>query len=214
MPFTNYFSARQEEPTKFKDFRYSKNKFGKGIDAVFGIKRLVGEKGGKTELQSIRFDKDTFSKEQAKEWLKKNNFKMVLEEVKEIIKEEVLNYRKKPTEHEVIKYTGSNGDDIEKWSKGKVKDAEDKLEIETLEGTMTASKGDWIIKGLKGEFWAIKPDIFELTYEPIPEDLEESDFSTTAPTSIETGQVPKYYTRIYKIIPKMNKKFNEQKINR
>lgn len=37
--------------------------------------------------------------------------------------------------------------------------------IETLEGEMTAEPGDWIIKGVKGEFYPCKPDIFEATYE-------------------------------------------------
>jgi hypothetical protein len=40
--------------------------------------------------------------------------------------------------------------------------------IATLEGDMTASPGDWIIKGVKGEFYPCKPDIFEATYEPLP----------------------------------------------
>lgn len=40
------------------------------------------------------------------------------------------------------------------------------LEIRTLEGTMTASEGDWIIRGVKGELYPCKPDIFEATYEP------------------------------------------------
>lgn len=40
------------------------------------------------------------------------------------------------------------------------------IEIETLEGTMLAEPGDWIIKGVKGEFYPCKPDIFEATYEP------------------------------------------------
>ena len=38
--------------------------------------------------------------------------------------------------------------------------------IETLEGTMRAELGDWIIKGVKGEYYPCKPDIFEATYEP------------------------------------------------
>jgi hypothetical protein len=38
--------------------------------------------------------------------------------------------------------------------------------IDTLEGEMTASIGDWIITGVKGEHYACKPDIFEATYEP------------------------------------------------
>lgn len=37
--------------------------------------------------------------------------------------------------------------------------------IETLEGKMRADMGDWIIKGVKGEFYPCKPDIFEATYE-------------------------------------------------
>jgi hypothetical protein len=38
--------------------------------------------------------------------------------------------------------------------------------IHTLEGVMTISPGDWIIRGIKGEFYPCKPDIFEATYEP------------------------------------------------
>jgi len=40
-------------------------------------------------------------------------------------------------------------------------------EIETLEGTMRANPGDWIIKGIKGELYPCKPDIFEQTYEKV-----------------------------------------------
>ncbi|MBY0523433.1 MAG: hypothetical protein K2R98_08535 [Gemmataceae bacterium] len=40
------------------------------------------------------------------------------------------------------------------------------IAIGTLEGAMHASPGDWIIKGVKGEFYPCKPDIFEATYEP------------------------------------------------
>lgn len=40
------------------------------------------------------------------------------------------------------------------------------LHIETLEGRMTAQPGDWIIRGVQGEFYPCKPDIFEQTYEP------------------------------------------------
>ena len=40
--------------------------------------------------------------------------------------------------------------------------------IATLEGVMQASPGDWIIKGVQGEFYPCKPDIFEATYEAVP----------------------------------------------
>ena len=39
--------------------------------------------------------------------------------------------------------------------------------IKTIEGTMYAIEGDWIIKGIKGEFYPCKPDIFEATYEAV-----------------------------------------------
>ena len=41
--------------------------------------------------------------------------------------------------------------------------------IATLEGVMTASPGDWIIQGVKGDLYPCKPDIFEATYEPVDE---------------------------------------------
>lgn len=45
------------------------------------------------------------------------------------------------------------------------------VEIHTLEGTMRADLGDWIITGVKGERYPCKPDVFEATYEPVDEDL-------------------------------------------
>jgi len=45
----------------------------------------------------------------------------------------------------------------------------DGLIIKTLEGDMRASIGDWIIKGVQGEFYPCKPDIFEKTYEKVAE---------------------------------------------
>ena len=43
----------------------------------------------------------------------------------------------------------------------------DKVVIKTLEGYMIASPGDYIIKGVKGELYPCKPDIFESTYEMV-----------------------------------------------
>ena len=47
-----------------------------------------------------------------------------------------------------------------------IKDSQYAL-IETLEGTMRANANDWIIKGVNGELYPCKPDIFEKTYEPV-----------------------------------------------
>jgi hypothetical protein len=41
------------------------------------------------------------------------------------------------------------------------------LEIETLEGIMKANKGDWIIRGVKGELYPCKPDVFDMTYKKV-----------------------------------------------
>lgn len=47
------------------------------------------------------------------------------------------------------------------------------LKIKTLEGTMQANFGDWIIKGVQGEYYPCKPDIFEKTYDLVSEDNGE-----------------------------------------
>lgn len=44
------------------------------------------------------------------------------------------------------------------------------LDIPTLEGTMHADENDWVIKGVNGELYPCKPDIFEKTYEPVETD--------------------------------------------
>jgi len=44
------------------------------------------------------------------------------------------------------------------------------IAIDTLEGRMTASPGDWVIRGVQGEFYPIKSDIFEATYERVADD--------------------------------------------
>ena len=44
---------------------------------------------------------------------------------------------------------------------------DEEVEIETLEGIMKANKGDWIIRGVKGELYPCKPDVFDMTYEKV-----------------------------------------------
>lgn len=83
-------------------------------------------------------------------------------------------FKKKPVAIEAMQYTGTreNVDAIFAWSGpgliwNKCSDPAAGLCIHTLEGTMTALPGDWIIKGIKGEFYPCKPDIFEGSYEPV-----------------------------------------------
>ena len=55
------------------------------------------------------------------------------------------------------------------YEDGEVIFADDRVHITTLEGTMTGNSDDWIIRGVKGELYPCKPDIFEATYERVAE---------------------------------------------
>lgn len=81
-----------------------------------------------------------------------------------------MKYRKKPVEVEAIKYDGDNINEVAAFVgdqfAGQHATNSDYYEIETLEGVMTASIGDYIIKGVQGEFYPCKPDIFYATYDP------------------------------------------------
>ena len=84
-----------------------------------------------------------------------------------------MKFRKKPVVIEAVQFTGNNffecagfmGHGSEVLNNDMLHSTDTPV-IETLEGTLTASLGDWIIKGVKGEFYPCKPDIFAATYEP------------------------------------------------
>lgn len=76
-------------------------------------------------------------------------------------------YRKKPVVIEAVQYLGTNFDEIEAFVGGDAEFRSGELIVATLEGPLHASPQDWIIKGVKGEFYPCKPDIFEATYEPV-----------------------------------------------
>lgn len=79
---------------------------------------------------------------------------------------EVKKYRKKPVVIEAIQFDGTNSSQVKDWVGTCFYIGNDsKLLIKTLEGEMTISKGDYVIKGVKGEFYPCKPDIFEESYE-------------------------------------------------
>lgn len=82
-----------------------------------------------------------------------------------------MKYRKKPVVIEAIQWTGDNWDVLSNWCAYgltyEYPSREKKISIKTLEGTMIADLNDWIIKGIKGEFYPCKPDIFEATYEKL-----------------------------------------------
>lgn len=79
-----------------------------------------------------------------------------------------MKYRKKPVVIEAEKFDSEHhGHEIAEWCGGSNEKSPGQIQIETLEGTMTASLGDYIIKGVQGEFYPCKPDIFEATYEAV-----------------------------------------------
>lgn len=92
-----------------------------------------------------------------------------------------MRYRKKPVEIEAIQWTGLNLEEIKSFVgeslKIEIQDTAWKagegtpvvnMVIETLEGDHICTIGDFIIKGVKGEFYPCKPDIFYATYEVSP----------------------------------------------
>ena len=89
-------------------------------------------------------------------------------------------YRKKPMVVEAIQWNGVNRGEIESFCRYenvefKVEILKDstlgmQLIIKTLEGDMVANRGDYIIKGIYGEFYSCKEEIFEKTYELLPKE--------------------------------------------
>lgn len=90
----------------------------------------------------------------------------------------IRRFRKKPVEIEARQFAseddgqsiaawirGYHGDDSAFWFADGPEGA--RLVIHTLEGSMHASPGDWIIRGVQGEFYPCKPDIFEQTYDEV-----------------------------------------------
>ena len=99
----------------------------------------------------------------------------------------VQRFRKKPVEVEAVQYTPESRYDVIQWmtehglepqhqsadEDGAIYDLA-RLGIHTLEGTMTADLDDWIIKGVAGEFYPCKPEIFAATYEPVEANPNQS----------------------------------------
>ena len=94
----------------------------------------------------------------------------------------VKKYRRKPIILEAVRWTEDNTDEVLDFGQGKIKYKRykycpngrdivygEELHIETLEGTLIASKGDYIIKEIRGEFYPCKPDVFEKIYEEVRE---------------------------------------------
>ncbi len=89
-----------------------------------------------------------------------------------------LPFRKKPVEIVAVRVWYANRHEVAAWCGGRpsidtmrtmlgYSDIVGVLAIPTLEGEMWAANGDWIIRGVQGEFYPCKPDIFAATYEAV-----------------------------------------------
>lgn len=80
-------------------------------------------------------------------------------------------YRKKPVVIEAMQFTDENKDRVFNWVRcnrsADFANGKPILKIQTLEGVMQTNLGDYVIKGVQGEFYPCKPDIFEATYERV-----------------------------------------------
>lgn len=83
-------------------------------------------------------------------------------------------FRKKPVEIAAVHWTGENIEQVMVFMAPEkpiymtgFSNADDIIGVETLEGRMVAQKGDWIIRGVKGELYPCKPDIFAATYDVV-----------------------------------------------
>jgi hypothetical protein len=90
-----------------------------------------------------------------------------------------MKWRKRPVMIEAYQWTGENLRDVQEWAcetlsplSNNILVHNDALKILTLEGWLSVSIGDWIICGVKGEFYPCKPDIFDATYEPAQEPVK------------------------------------------
>lgn len=85
-------------------------------------------------------------------------------------------FRKKPVVIEAVQFIGTNYREIQEFCPSasfapsflaSPPDSKGNVIIPTLEGDHTGNIGDWIIKGVKGEFYPCKPDIFDSTYDKV-----------------------------------------------
>ncbi len=89
-----------------------------------------------------------------------------------------MKVRKKPIVVEAVQWDGTNFDEVKELDKSshnkeyrKIFHMKNNLKIRTIEGDMMAVLGDWIIRGVKGELYPCKPDVFDKTYDIVKEKL-------------------------------------------
>ena len=132
-------------------------------------------------------------------------------------------YRKKPIIIEAVKWTGLNLEEIKNfvdesllyniydgaWEVGEASVIVD-MQIRTPEGNMSVSVGDYIIKGIAGEFYPCKPDIFKQTYETVS--MVSDNDKTTVPMS-EYRKLENKNKKLRNTINRLKKTLSEENNN-
>ena len=115
----------------------------------------------------------------------------------------IKKYVKKSIVVEAVRNIGGNVSEIRKFTDGKSRPVYTLngyvYLIDTLEGTMTANIGDYIIKGVKGEFYPCKPDVFEATYDEYNEQQNSNHISKPSSFSLHdlVMQIAPHYIKYY-----------------
>ena len=78
-----------------------------------------------------------------------------------------MKYRKKPVVIDAIQWTGENTKEVLAFSEVAYELGYGVIMIPTLEGNMLCKVGDWVIRGIAGEYYPCKPEIFEQIYEEV-----------------------------------------------
>ncbi len=79
----------------------------------------------------------------------------------------VVRIRKRPGLTEAIQYTGENADEIVEWARGNAYRAEGRLTVMTDRGDEDPDPGDWVIRGLVGEYYPITPEAYAAGWEVV-----------------------------------------------
>jgi hypothetical protein len=98
-------------------------------------------------------------------------------------------YKKKPVVIEAVQFLESTKNEafdfVTCGRTGTFERSRPQMRIETLEGPMLASLGDWIIKGVQGEFYPCKPLIFEATYDKVDDDTPVGEVDKASTIKVE-----------------------------
>ena len=135
-PYPNEHAARIREPGQYEQFRRINDELGEGIDII------VGYKDGETEIQSIRFDSSQFSEDEAREWLRENNWEVL--EFEPAIEERAMETEKRAEPDEL-----SVGDFVS-WNSSGGR-ARGKIERIERDGSINVPDSDFTVNGTEDD---------------------------------------------------------------